>query len=255
MATGPKLLKEAFNAANTEKRADIVVDILRRAARRKSERHRSEQYLNLADKLSACRPARRCGSSACIKCLRAFQQAKAEAQVDYIRQLAEKYPTVLWCLVTIIPRESNYPAGSLGEFEAENLTSSKGSPQRGGITRPFLGSIDFSLETSRIGKYWQPHWHYTLHTYDPQLLREELKELFPPIVKYDYPVDVTEVSNLHCLPYIHKVIKITELLRSGRRHLPELLLMLDRVNPLALMVFQGSVLSAQDRGFGFRLAG
>jgi hypothetical protein len=209
----PKLLKEAFNAANTEKRANIVVDILRRAARRKSERRLSEQYLSLADKLSGCRPARRCGSSACLTCLRAFQQAKAVAHHGQIFQLAEKYPTVLWCLVTIIPRESNYSVGSLGKFAAGEFNDHlKAVLTPGGIARPFLGSVDFSLETSRIGKYWQPHWHFTLHTDDPQLLREELKDLFPPIVKYDYPVDVKEISDLHCLPYIHKVIKIKELL-------------------------------------------
>ena len=51
----PNLLKEAFNAKNTRRRAEITVDILRRAAKRKSERHLSEQYFRLADKLSNCR--------------------------------------------------------------------------------------------------------------------------------------------------------------------------------------------------------
>ena len=72
--------------------------------------------------------------------------------------------------------------------------------------------------------------------------------------KHDYPVDVTEAVNLDFLPYIHKIIKINELLRTGRTHLPELLLTLDQINPLDLMVIHGLVLSAQDDGFNFELA-
>ena len=94
-----------------------------------------------------------------------------------------------------------------------------------------MGSIDFSLEQSPIGKYWQPHWHLALHTHDPELLRENLMALFPPV---------------------HKIIKI-ELLRTGRTHLPELLLALDRINPLDPMVFHGLVLSVQDNGFNFEI--
>ena len=73
--------------------------------------------------------------------------------------------------------------------------------------------------------------------------------------KHDYPVDVTEAADLDFLPYVHKVIRIKDLLRGGRTDLPELLLMLDRINPLELLVFQGLVLSAQDGGFDFEVAG
>ena len=249
----PQLLSETFNAENTRKRAEIVIDILRRAARRKTERHLSEQYLRQADKLSACR-LDRCGSAACLECLRAFQQAKTAAHRRLIRNLSEFFPTVLWCLVTIIPREINYQVGRLNEFDAaefnRHLKETLGSV---GINRPFVGSIDFSLELSPIGKYWQPHWHFTLHTQDPELLREELKWLFPSIDKYDYSVDLTEVGDLGFVPYIHKVIRIKDLLRTSRTYLPELLLMLDRINPLDLMVFQGMKLTAQDSGFSFQL--
>ena len=54
--------------------------------------------------------------------------------------------------------------------------------------------------------------------------------------------------------YLHKIIKIIVLLRTGRTHLPELLFALDQINPLDLLVFQGLVLSAQDGGFNFDLA-
>lgn len=250
----PQVLSETFNAENTRKRADIVIDILRRAAKRRTQRHLSPQYLSLADKLAACR-LDRCGSSACLECLRAFQQAKTAAHRRIISQLAEKYPRTLWCVVTIVPLELNYPHGTLHEFNAgefnhhliETLTWD-------GLIRPFLGSIDFSLETSAIGKYWQPHWHFSLHTSDPKLLRECLKDLFSPMAAYDYPVDVKEAVDLNFLPYIHKVIKISDLLRTGRAHLPELLLALDQINPLDLLVYQGVMLSAQDGGFDFELS-
>jgi hypothetical protein len=245
----PGLLDETFNAENTRIRADVLIDILRRAARRRAERHLSEQYLHLADKLSACRH-RHCGSSACQNCLRAFQQAKAVAHRRLISRLGEIYPRTLWCMVTIIPPELNYPVRSLHEFDAAEFNRHfMKTLGWGGFTRPFLGSIDVSLEPSLIGKYWQPHWHFTLHTHDPKLLRENLKELFPPLEKYDYPVKVTIASDLHFLPYIHKLLRIKDLLRTGRIHLPELLLMLDRINPLDLMVFQGLVLSTRDGGF------
>lgn len=251
----PRLLSETFSAENTRRRADIVVDILRRAAKRKPERQQSEQYLSLADKLTDCRSTR-CGSSACLKCLRAFQQAKAVAHRRLISNLARTHPKWLWCIITIIPLELNYPRGTLQEFDtAEFNRHLKEMLTWGGLIRPFLGSIDFSLERSGVRKYWQPHWHFALHTSDPTLLRENLKDLFPPMEKHDYPVDVAEAFDLNFLPYIHKIMKIIDLLRNGRTHLPELLLMLDQINPLDLLVMHGLVLSAQDGGFDFELAG
>jgi hypothetical protein len=250
----PRLLKETFNAENTRRRADIVIDILRRAGRRRTERHLSQQYLSLVDKLSACR-LEHCGSSACLECLRAFQQAKTVAHRRVLSQLAAKYPRTLWCIISIIPLELNYPHGTLQEFDADKFNLHlKETLTWGGLIRPFLGSIDFSLETSRFGKYWQPHWHFTLHTSDPKLLREYLKDLFPPMEKHDYPVDVKEAVDLNFLPYIHKVIKINDLMRTGRTQLPELLLALDRINPLDPMVFHGLVLSAQNGRLDFELS-
>ena len=52
---GPQLLDERFNAENTRKRADILIDILRRAAKRRTECELSQQYSSLADKFSGCR--------------------------------------------------------------------------------------------------------------------------------------------------------------------------------------------------------
>jgi hypothetical protein len=154
----PRLLGETFSAENTRKRTDIVIDILRRVAKRKPERQLSQRYLNLANKLFNCRRDR-CGSSACLECLRAFQQAKTIAHRRLIFQLAIKHPEWLWCIITIIPLELNYPRGTLREFDAAEFNRHlKDTLTWGGITRRFVGSIDFSLEESSVGKYWQPHW-------------------------------------------------------------------------------------------------
>ena len=249
----PRLLNKTFSAENTRKRAELLIDILHRAARRRREHPLAEQYLALATKLAAC-PHHRCGSSACLNCLRAFQQAKSIAHRNALVQLATIYPNVIWCVVTIIPLELNYPRGTLNEFNVHEFNHHLTERFAwDGLIRPFLASIDFSLEASPIGKYWQPHWHLALHTYDPNVLRQRLKELFPPIGKYAYPVDVAEAGDLNFLPYIHKVIKIPDLLRTARSHLPELLLALDRINPLDLLAYQRLVLSAQSGGFNFQL--
>jgi hypothetical protein len=85
-------------------------------------------------------------------------------------------------------------------------------------------------------------------------LKQRLLELFPGFMKYDCPVHLAETSNLGFCPYINKALKINDLLRTGRAHLAELLLTLDRIKPLDLMVTNGLVLSAQRGGFTFQLA-
>ena len=44
----PQLLDERFNAENTRRRSDILIDILNRAARRRTERRLSQEYSNLS---------------------------------------------------------------------------------------------------------------------------------------------------------------------------------------------------------------
>ena len=112
---GPQLLDETFNAENTRKRADILIDILRRAAKRRTERELSQRYSSLADKFANCR-LDRCGR--CLECLRAFQQAKTVAHRRLISNLATIYPDKLMCFVTIIPLELNYSCTTLHKFDA-----------------------------------------------------------------------------------------------------------------------------------------
>jgi hypothetical protein len=49
------------------------------------------------------------------------------------------------------------------------------------------------------------------------------------------------------------VIRIKDLLRNGRTHLPELLLALDRINPLDLLAMRGLLLSGHKGGFDFEI--
>lgn len=82
----PQLLDQTFSANNTKTRSRLMIDILRRAANCKTAF--ADQYSVLADKLSDCGNIR-CGSAACLKCLRAFQQAKTIAHRTLISEVAQ----------------------------------------------------------------------------------------------------------------------------------------------------------------------
>jgi hypothetical protein len=251
---GPQMLGERFNAANTRMRADIFIDILHRAAKRRNERHLSQYYSRFAEELTCCH-VEKCGSAKCPKCLRAFQQAKAAAHEAIIPHLGALYPGTSLYHVTIIPRDWFYPRGTLHKFDpAEFNRHLIESLKFAGLNQRLVGSIDFSLENSpSFGRYWQPHWHLSMWLDDPVWAKKSLLQEFPRFLKYDYPVVIDEAIDLKFLPYVHKVIKINDLLRTGRTHLPELLLALSRNKPLDFLVLNGLVLSAQDDGFIFEL--
>lgn len=245
----PQLLSETFSAEKTKTRSRKVLDILRRAE--ESQTWLSDELSALVDKLAEC-DSRRCGSSACFNCLRAFQQAKTAAHQTVISEIAKMYPKTLVYLVTIIPLEQNYLHNTFHEFDAEAFKGLLDKVFNSGCA-PFAGSVDFSLEASARWKYIQPHFHLIIHTSEPELLREYLKWYFPSLSKYEYPVDVTDVVDFQVVPYVHKVLKANSLLRNGRRFLPELLVARDRIKPLDLLVTHGLVLSAHDDGFKFEI--
>jgi hypothetical protein len=246
----PGLLTATFDAANTKARSKIVRDVLRRAGEVRS--NVAHEYSILADKLSTCGKIP-CGSSACLNCLRAFQQAKSIAHRSVISEVLKLYPNKLVYLVTIIPRERNYRRNTLHDFDAEKFKRLVATGFAG-YRIPFVGSIDFDLQMVLQGKYFQPHFHAIMHTSDYEEWRSHLKWYFPPLGKSEYPVDLTEMLDLKAVPYVHKIIKIMALLRNGQRYLPELLLTLDRIEPLDLMTNQGLVLSAQNGGLKLDIA-
>jgi hypothetical protein len=238
----PELLDQTFSANNTKTRSRVIIDILRRAANCKTAF--ANQYSALADKLSDCGGNIRCGSAACLNCLRAFQQAKTAGHSALIAQVAQMQPKKPVYLVTIIPREHTYRRNAFHEFDTEAFKALLRAPLNSFFI-PFVGSIDFSVEFRKKAKYIQPHFHLIMHVSDCDELRERLKWHFPPLGKYEHPVDLKEMGNLKVVSYIHKAMKINHLLRNGRRYLPELLLTLDSIKPLDLMVMHDVVLSAQ----------
>jgi hypothetical protein len=115
-----------------------------------------------------------------------------------------------------------------------------------------VGSADISWEHRQNRDYYQLHWHLAMWTKNPEELQKQLLKAFLPKNKYDRPVVVTKsrTSGLHI--YMNKAIKLPDLLRRNRRHLPDLLIALDRTAPLDLMVIQGLRLSAQSGRLALR---
>ncbi len=112
---------------------------------------------------------------------------------------------------------------------------------RAGFSRVMFGSADISWENG----YYQLHWHVGMFTSNRKTLTKRLKKLFPGKQKYDRPVVVSKAWSLGFVPYMNKAIKLPQLLRRNRTHLPELLLVLDRTEPLDLIILTKLRLSAQ----------
>jgi hypothetical protein len=115
-----------------------------------------------------------------------------------------------------------------------------------------LGSVDLGWENRRGGKYLQLHWHLAMWTSHPDQLDKKLKAIIRRAHKHERPVNVEETWDLGFLAYINKAIKLPDLLRGSRRALPELLLLLDRIEPLDLMVVRKLRVSAQSSGIQIR---
>ena len=119
-----------------------------------------------------------------------------------------------------------------------------------GFGRVMFGSADLSWEQG----YYQFHWHIGMWTSNRKQLTKRLKAIFPSTrkklkkhlaifpsdKKYRRPVVVSNTWSLGFIPYKDKAVKLPDLLRRNRTHLPELLLALDRTKPLELMICPGS---------------
>ncbi len=245
---GPPTLGKSFTAARTAERHADVVTILQRAANSAEtagDQKLSRLLWDLADKLYNCRPHHRCGSLACPKCARAFQKAKVAAQQTIILDLQKSQAKKHLVFVSIIPKGMTYTPGKFGHIDiikANRWLKDKLKPVG---KRPILGSVDFGWESRRGGNYLQLHWHLALWTSSPNKFEGKLKLLFPRAKKYERPIDVVATHDHGFLPYLNKLIKLPELLRRNRSHLPELLVTLDQIEPLDLLVLMGLRLSAQ----------
>ena len=247
---GEPVIGKQFTAAKAQERNVLLIDILDRAAKRElraGNRQLADELEDLADRISCCEPGQRCGSLACAECCRAFQKAKVAAQRIIIKELQTERSDKLLVMANVIPLWISYTPQQLANLDVGKLNRwLKDALTRAGFKRVMLGSIDFSWEADR-GIY-QPHWHIAMFTSDRKELTRRLKQIFPSQEHGDRPALVSKTHSLGFLPYKDKAIKLPALLKNNRRGLPYLLLMLDRTEPLELMVLFGVRLSAQSGG-------
>jgi hypothetical protein len=154
--------------------------------------------------------------------------------------------------VTLIPKTKMYAPGTLNKIDIKKANRWLKDTLKPLGSRMMLGSADLGWETRRGERYIQVHWHLAMWTGNPENLQEKLKLRFRKTQKYERPVDVREAMDLGFLGYMNKVIKLPHLLRNNRTHLPELLVALDRTEPLDLMVCTKVRLSAQNGRLAFK---
>ena len=125
----PPIMDEKFNAAQTDERRELFLEILRRAARQESNVGLSRAYTALADKLDFCGDEK-CGSSACPTCRRAYQRASSAAQTEIIQQLSDLIPGKGLVFVTVghlvrVTRDCHYTldGDDLTTVRSENVTN------------------------------------------------------------------------------------------------------------------------------------
>jgi hypothetical protein len=102
------------------------------------------------------------------------------------------------------------------------------------------------------GGFFQGHWHIPMLTSNREKLRQRLKANFPASGIVKRPVVVSRTYSDGYLPYKDKAIKILDLLRRNRRGLPQLLLALDRTDPMELMVLMRLRVSTQNGELQFK---
>jgi hypothetical protein len=255
----PPNLGQGFTAAETAERRTTVMEILLRAAKRadrNKDPKQAEAFYQVYDKLEACRLLDRCGSLACPRCARAFQKAKVVAQEEAIVQATKQRADKKLVFVTLIPPHLMYAPGEFHTINVEKANRWLKDALRSAVgKRMIFGSVDLSWETRRDEGYIQVHWHLAMWTTNPAKLAEKLKAIFPRTQKHERPVDVRAAVDLGFLGYMNKAIKLPELLRTNRKMLPELLLVLDQVGPLDLMVFTNNRLTAQCGQLAFKPSG
>jgi hypothetical protein len=255
----PPNLGQGFSAAETAERRTTVMQILLRAAKRADKNEDAdlaEAFYQVYDRLEACRPFGRCGSLACPRCARAFQKAKVVAQECAISNASKERADKQLVFVTLIPPHMMYATGELNKIDVRKANRWLKDALRSAVgKRMIFGSVDLGWETRRHKGYIQVHWHLVMWTSNPDRLEDKLKAIFPRTQKHERPVDVRAAVDLSFLGYMNKAIKLPELLRTNRKMLPELLLVLNQVGPLDLMVFTKNRLTAQCGQLAFKPIG
>jgi len=253
----PPSLGQGFTAADTAERHATVTGILLRAAKaaEKADTDEAQALYQLLDKLEACRPRRRCGSLACPLCARAFQRAKIAAQQTAITTATKKRAGRQLVFVTVIPKTMMYAPGEMHRIDIRKANRWLRDVITPVGKRMMLGSADLGWEKRRGTGYIQIHWHLVMWTGNRKNLRTKLASVFSGTKKHERPVDVKVADDIGFLPYMNKAIKLPALLRTNRTDLPELLLVLDRTDPIDLMVYTRLRLTAQYSALAFKPIG
>jgi hypothetical protein len=243
---GRPALGKSFSKQKTIQRHRQVIGILRRAEKRETKAGNDlfgSALQRLADKLAHCKPHFRCGSLACPQCARAFQRAKVAGQSDCIKKLAKSRAEKALVMANVIPLWMTYTDDQLGQLDINQANRWLQSELANhGFNRIMFGSADISLEDG----YYQLHWHIAIWTSNPARLTKRLKQIFPSEEEYDRPVHLKRAYDFKFLPYKDKGIKLPDLLRRNKMHLANLMLALDRTEPLTLMLLTRLRLSAQN---------
>jgi hypothetical protein len=255
----PPNLGQGFSAADTAERRTTVMEILLRAAKRadkNKDADLADAFYQVYDKIEACVLFDRCGSLACPRCARAFQKAKVAAQEEAIIQATKRRADKQLVFVTLIPPHLMYAPGEFNKIDVNKANRWLKDALRSAVgKRTLFGSVDLGWETRRDEGYIQLHWHLAMWTSNPAKLAEKLKPIFPRTQKHERTVDVRAARDLEFLGYMNKAIKLPELLRTNRKMLPELLLVLDGIEPLDLMIFTKGRLTAQCGQLAFKPIG
>jgi hypothetical protein len=241
-------LGPGFSAADATKRTSTVTQILLRAAKKQEkdgDTDLAQGYYELLDKIETCRPRSRCGSLACPRCARAFQKAKIAAQQTAITDATKARPGTHLVFVTVVPKAMMYVPGTLNLIDIKKANRWLKDTMKPVGKRLMLGSADLGWETRRSGRYVQVHWHLAMWTRNKNKLKAKLGKAFLRRKKHEKPALVIMAYDQGFLPYVNKAIKLAELLRTNRKGLPELLLALDRTDPIDLMVYTQLRLTAQ----------
>ena len=180
------------------------------------------------------------GISACEGCGSDSPDPNAHGDAIVTRQLV---------MVTIIPSRFRYRPDELDHLNIRAANRYwKDRLSEAGFRRVTFGSFDLSWEDG----FFQGHWHAAMLTSNPEELSKQLREIFPASKAVKRPVVVSRTYSDGYLPYKDKAIKILDLLRRNRRGLPQLLLALDRTDPMELMVLMRLRVSAQNGKLRFR---
>ncbi len=159
----------------------------------------------LVAKLPGCCPDHRCHSPACHQCGKVERLLMASVVEEFVGDHEDK---CFITFVTIIPRNSSVPKGSLHEFSLLNFKRRV----RDGLAKTSalwaVGSVDFTLNEHQDNLYashWSPHVHLIVRAEDIDKLTSDPRAAFPRSEEAPRPVMVKEWDgNANAFSYIFK---------------------------------------------------